>query len=454
MNSATTFTGAPHSHGPRRNRLELTRSSLLVVPLSLAAGAALTTSTQLAMVSIALAVSLVVVQTASPRLLLIVLVAATFVTRFRITVAGFHFLPEHFLAACLLLRLMLAGKSSAISRVLTDRTVLLLGMFIAWEAGVSLLQAPQPAKSLPIVGWLALDWIILIVVLATWRDSVQLERLTARFNVSLAAIAVLLWLAYVGAGSALGTQGGYTSGGRAVFALSWEANALASTLAVWGLVGLSSRDAAVQRLARIGAPLAIAAIAVSYTRSAVIGLALGLIVWTASGDRLAARKVFRLAAITLGAVVVLGFVHQVATPVEKRFTKLLALNSGTAAFRMDSVQTASNDLTGFDFVVGRGAESFGQIHTDPTRPGQPAYIGELPVQILYDSGLIGFVLLATALASLRPFARKHTGRALGVLTVYLVAATATSPFWFGWTWILISLAIMTRPTPTKGMASP
>jgi hypothetical protein len=330
---------------------------------------------------------------------------------------------------------------------------MLLAMFIVWQAMVSLLQAPQPAKSLPIVGWLALDWVMLIAVLATVQDSVQLERLTARFNVSLAMIAVLLWLAYVGAGSVLGTQGGYNSGGRAVFALSWEANVLASTLAVWGFVGLSSRDASVQRLARIGAPLAIAAIAVSYTRSAVIGLALGLIVWTASGDHLAARKVIRLAAMTLGAVVVLGFVHQVATPVEKRFAKLLALNSGTAAFRMDSARTASNDLKGIDLVVGRGAESFGQLHSDPTRPGQPRYIGELPVQILYDSGLIGFVLLAAALASLRPFARKHTGRALGLLVVYLVAATATSPFWFGWTWILIGLAVMTRPTSTQKMAT-
>jgi hypothetical protein len=405
--------------------------------------------TQVAIAFVALAFGLIVVQTASPRLLLTMLVAATFVTRFRIAVAGFHFLPEHFAAACLLLRLTLDGKSGAIRRVLRDRTVLLLAVFIVWEAIVSLLQAPNPAKSLPIVGWLALDWVLLIAVLATWQDSARLERLTARFNVTLAMIAVLLWLAYVAAGSALGTQGGYAGGGRAVFAVSWEANVLASTVAVWGFVGLSSRDASVQRLARIGAPLAIAAIAVSFTRSAVIGLALALIVWTASGDRLAARKAVRLAAVTLGAVVILGFVHQVATPVEKRFTKLLALNSGSAAFRLESVRTASTDLSGINAIVGRGAESFGQLHSDPTRPGQPAYIGELPLQIVYDSGLIGFALLAAAVATLRPFARKHTGRALGVITVYLVAATATSPFWFGWTWVLISLAIMTRPTTAK-----
>jgi hypothetical protein len=423
------------------------------VPIALAAGGALTLGTPLAIGSIALAMGLIIVLTASPPLLLTVLVAATFVTRFRITVGGLHFLPEHFATAGLLLRLTLDGKSSGIWRVARDRTVMLLAIFIAWEAIISLLQAPQPAKSLPMVGWLALDWVMLIAVLAAVQDSVRLERLTARFTVSLAVIAVLLWLAYAAAGSALGTQGGYTGGGRAVFALSWEANVLASTLAVWGFVGLSSRDASVQRLARFGAPLAIAAIAVSYTRSAVIGLALGLIVWTASGDRLAARKVLRLAAITLGAVAILGFVHQVATPVERRFTKLFALNSGTAAFRMEAVQTASNDLRGVNAIVGLGAESYGQLHLDRTRPGQPAYIGELPVQIVYDSGLIGLLLLGGALASLRPFARVHAGRVIGVITVYLVAATATSPFWFGWTWILISLAIMTRPTPTSRTGS-
>jgi hypothetical protein len=34
---------------------------------------------------------------------------------------------------------------------------------------------------------------------------------------------------------------------------------------------------------------------------------------------------------------------------------------------------------------------------------------------------------------------------MGVLVIYLTAAAATSPFWFGSTWLLIALGVLTLP---------
>jgi hypothetical protein len=373
------------------------------------------------------------------------LVVATFVTRYRIPIGGFHFLPEDFIAIGLLVHLALHGKSSAIFRAISDRTVLLLGLYVVWQSMISLLQAPNSAMSLRVDGWLALDWLLLVAVLAAWEGPARLERIAAVATTWLAVLALVLWLAYVGIGSTLGTQGGYGSG-RAAFALSWESNILASTLAVWAFVCLTSQNQRVKRTMKLGAPLALLAIGASYTRAGVIGFVTGLVIWIAWERRSATRTVMQLIAAGIVVAALVVTVAPKATQLlDSRFSTLVAFDSGTAAIRRQSVEVALGDLHGANVLVGHGSEAFGQFHTSPWEPGQPWYIGELPVQLLYEGGLIGVLLLCLALASLRPFSRKHPGRAVGAIAIYLFAASATSPFWFGWTWILIALAIMTRP---------
>lgn len=435
----------------RSSRTILQRSVLLGA-LALIAGWLIAAEGGVAKAALAVVAGLVIIQMSGVSQLLAALVAATFVTRFRIVVGGFHLLPEDFVAVCLLLRLVLDGQVREVVRATMDRTVLLLGAFVVWEAAVSLVMPPDPAKSLHIVAWLALDWLILVAVLAARRGTGEIEGVVARCTIVFAAVAVVLWLAYVGAGSTLGTQSGYASGARSVFGLSWEANILASTLAVWGLVTLSSANRSVRRLARLATLLAIVAIAATLTRAAMIGFGLGALVWAAMGYSTTRRRVLRLAVMVVIAGVLLAQVPQITAAIGPRLTDLIALNNGTGAERLQTVRTALGDLHGLRLFVGLGGEAYGQLHYDPTQPGHPGYIGELPVQILYESGVIGVLLLVGALVSLRPLGRKQTGRALGVLVVYLVAASATSPLWLGWTWLLIGLAIMTRPSCSAGYA--
>ena len=380
------------------------------------------------------------------RVLLPVLVVSTFVTRFRIDVAGFNFLPEHVLVLALVLALVVEGRSQLLLRAATDRTSLAMAAFIGWLALVSFVQAPAPTESLSIVGWLCLDWLILVSVIATVRSSARLERLTAGSSTALAVLALALWIAFIFAGSTLGTQGGldYATGSRAVFAVSWEANILGSTLALWAFIGLSSSDHVVGRIMRFGLPLALAAMVVSSTRAAILGFGAGLLTWLVLERRDSVSRSLRIIGMTaLVAVLVTVLMPQAVVPVEGKLGELLSFGSGNGALRLQAAETAIEDLKGQNAVVGYGANSFGQLHADPTQPEKPWYLSVLPLQILYDGGLVGVLLVLIALATVKPFRRP--ARAFGALAVYCSAATATSPFWLGTTWLLIALAVLTRP---------
>ena len=110
------------------------------------------------------------------RRLVALLVGATFVTLFRIDVAGLSFRPEHFALVPCLAAVVLAGRSRALVDAALDRTVLLLGSFVAWNAIVSIFQAPDPGASLRIVGWLLIDWLILVTLVAVIDDPEDLAR--------------------------------------------------------------------------------------------------------------------------------------------------------------------------------------------------------------------------------------------------------------------------------------
>lgn len=423
--------------------------SVAIALLCVVVGAVGTTLPSMALVMLGLA-AILASQILRSRFLLTILVFATFITRFRVDVAGYHFLPEHLFVVALLVSLTLEGKGTELWRAATDRTSLALGVFIVWQALVSIAQSPHPSQSLAIVGWLCLDWGLLIAVLASCQGAPQLERLAVRSGVILAGIAVAIWFLYLTAGTTFGTQGGMDYGSsRAVYGLSWEANLLASTLAIWAFVGLTSPRQDVRRIVRIGGPLFLLAIVASFTRAVILGATGGLIAWILLRGRNVGERTGRMVSICVLAALIFVIALPFVVPIEGKLGNLIDIGSGsTGALRLDAADAALGDLHGGDLLVGLGANSFGQRHMDPTQPGTPWYLSILPMQILYDSGIVGVLLLGLALATLNPLRR--IGRSVGVLMIYGSAATATSPFWLGTTWLLIALAIMTRPDDVAG----
>jgi hypothetical protein len=379
--------------------------------------------------------------------LLWLLVGSTFITLYRIDVAGANLRLEHFVLVACLVALVLEGGVRALIDVAGDRTMLLFGAFILWSASVAMVQAPEPGDSLMIVAWLALDWLMLAVLVSSFDDAKEVAGVGATWAGIAGAVGVGVWILAFGLGSSFGvTQtSDALSGARSAYGLSFEPNLLGATMAMWAVVVFTGCTRLSKRARTAVVAIASAAIVLSFTRAAGIGLLAGLLVWALAGGSRALRKSATLLASIAAVMFVLAtFAPQLAEPVTVRASQAFDFDSGTGKIRVQLWEAALDDLKGYDLAFGLGADTFGHRHFDPTVPGQPAYLGNLPLQVLYETGIVGVVLLGATVISLFTRRRLRDGRALGLLAVYLICASATSPFWYGTTWVLVAIAMIDR----------
>jgi O-antigen ligase len=242
-----------------------------------------------------------------------------------------------------------------------------------------------------------------------------------------------------------GTQREVITGARSAYGLSYESNVLAGLMATWVFIALTSQDPATGRVRALLIAFGTAAMLLAYTRAAVLGLVAGVAVWAAFGGWLARRRLVRVAAVAAAlALAAVAVVPTVTTPLYDKLSSASPFSSSTGAVRVTSWSLALGDIGGGRWLAGLGVNSYGQRHLDFTKPGTntPGYLGNLPLQIVYETGVVGVLLVAAALASLRPMLGPRRGRALGLLVLYTCTAIATSPFWFGSSWILIALAVL------------
>ncbi|MGO2112117.1 MAG: O-antigen ligase family protein [Pseudoclavibacter sp.] len=131
-----------------------------------------------------------------------------------------------------------------------------------------------------------------------------------------------------------------------------------------------------------------------------------------------------------------------------------SVEGGTVGFRMKIIEMALDNLHGANLWFGNGTNTFGITHIQPDTPGNVSgHIIILPVQVLYDAGIVGLALLValfvTAFAY-TPAPRKPV--AAGVLAAFLVSATMTSFFWFAITWLMF--AVLLRPADGDDVVKP
>jgi hypothetical protein len=373
------------------------------------------------------------------------LIGSTFVTRFRIDVFGANFRPEHFVLAVCLVAMLMAGRAQALMAAASNRTVVLFACFVAWSALVSVLTPPEPGESLLIVGWLALDLVMLVVLLASTNNSETLARSGVLWTGWASAAAIVFWLVGRSSGAPFVASDG------AAIGLSFEPNLLGATLAMWAFVAFTGVHSLSRRTRTVVVALAVTGLGLSLTRAAMAGLALGLLVWAAlQGTRAKARALRLLGSLIAVSALLVAVAPGAIDPVSEDVSNTFEFGTGTGQQRVESWRTAIDDLDGFDWVVGLGTNSFGQRHLEPTLPTTPTpqYLANLPLQVVYDTGIVGALLLVATLLSLFRRRRLRDGRALGLLTVYLACAVATSPFWYGTTWVLVAIAVLhDRPDP-------
>lgn len=392
------------------------------------------------------------------RRLAVLLIGSTFVTVFRFNILGANFRLEHLVLLACVVAMVAAGRQRHLIAAAWDRTAVLFAAFVLWSAIVSALRATKPAESLLIVGWLALDWLMLVVLLACGRDAAGLARTGARWAAVAAVVAIILWTSAQAAGTSLGVFN--DTGATAASGFSFEPNLLGATMALWAYVALTGLRRMGRRAAAWVVILCTAALSLSLTRAAMVGLGLGVVVWAAlAGVRARVRLTRFVVAFAALAAMVVVFAPQVAGPISHNVSDAFDFGGGTGKNRLESWHTAIADMGGLALVAGHGTNSFGQHHFEPTLPTTPtpAYLSNLPLQILYDTGIVGTVLLTAVVASILGRRRIRDGRAVGLIIVYVVCGAATSPFWYGTTWLLVAIAVLDRrdkePTPNPASQS-
>lgn len=370
------------------------------------------------------------------------LVLSLFTTRLVIQVGGVGVRPEHVMAVALFAHACIRSKRGATLRAMVHPGALWFGAFIVWSALTSWFQAPDVAKSMVIVLWLASDWIILVAILAVGPKPSELIRQGARCARIAAVAAIVLWFLGAAGLTAFGTQVVHGVAFRSAYGLSFESNILAGVLMVWAFIAWTDSRHLTPRLRTATIALCLVAATLAYTRAAFVGFLLGSLLW-----RLQAKKTLRIPVgkVVASAVAVLCLAvlfPQFSSPFVARAGQLLDFGSGTGAQRVSASTTALKDLRGADLLLGLGSNSYGQRHLEPTLPDTPtpAYLANYPLQVLYDSGLIGSILLFGAFLVVVPVKGTRRRRALLIAVVYLVCAIATSPGWFASTWFLFAIA--------------
>ena len=378
------------------------------------------------------------------------LVLCTSLTRPAIELAGFNFRLEHLFLFALIGRIAIEKPSVLAYRVTGLEGI--AALFVAWNAITSLLWAPDVASSLAIVGWMGLDVAILFVLGHALASGLVSWRLLLTAAITGAAlhglVAFALWVAGIAFGTAVGVQEEHFTGGLSAYGLAYEANMLGIQEMVW-LVVLASTVLSSSMRARapiwLGLTLGLVA---SLTRAAWLGLlGFGMVAVVIGGRRgggLASRG--RVASSLAAAALLGGFVliatgDYVGPLVSQKGAALVDLQSSTGAARVETWELAIGDLQNEPraIVFGLGTNSFGQRHLDPTNIQEVGYLGNLPLVILYDTGLVG---AAIALLFCIKFIRRSRFRgwtSFGFLVAIGIAGTATNPVWFGFIWVAFVL---------------
>jgi hypothetical protein len=381
---------------------------------------------------------------AGVRFILSALVASTFVTRFKFQALGLHFRPEDGLVLAALVALMLCHKPPGrLSNSAARMPIVILCLYVAWTLAISLIMSPKPAASLSVTGWLALDVAILVVLITGFKSASALEEVGVKWACVAFACADVLY--FIGNRIGFGIQIDTVTHSKSAYGLSYEANLLASTAAIWLFLAISSPKVRTHWTYKLLLPVGFFALIASFTRAADAALIAGLGVWGLLEGYRARQMLFRrLGILLVAASLLLIAVPSLGSPVAKKLGQLTNVDGTTGKVRVTTSSEALKDMADFNWVLGLGANSFGQRHLDYTRPDQDVsgYLGVLPLELVYDGGIVAILLLLYAFFTLRPFRLASPARALGLLVVYVVASLATSPFWLGSTWVIVALGVL------------
>lgn len=168
------------------------------------------------------------------------------------------------------------------------------------------------------------------------------------------------------------------------------------------------------------------------------------------GVERAGVTIILLALVALGGVYVLSSSSPTFEAIQQKAGDLVNINTGTGRARLNETSIALEDWK-TSKVLGLGIGTFNQHHPQPEKTN---YIGNIYLRALYESGLLGAVLLVAFLLLLfwpnrsLLYASGDLAAVSRALTfggaVLLVAYAATDATLFIWPWILFALIRASR----------
>jgi len=415
-----------------------------------------TSDPRISLVCAGLAITLLAGTFFGPKPLVTALIILSAMTYFRLPVGNLNLRLDTALVPACVLSCAVHGHLSAFIRQFRRREIQLLAVYLVLNYAASVAFSENRAASLTICIWLTLNLLIVALALTVFEDDKQgLYRRMYMAASIVVATGVGGWVLAALTGNTIGASLDAGQGLRAR-GISFEPNILAGVAAMWTLILLTQ-----QRHLRKGewlfVALAVAAIPLSTTRAAFVALAAGLCVFAL---RMGAR-VTRLIPVTLAGGLALAVVR-VATPgafasITTKFADLSFTNQ-TSSYRLDSWRLAVQQMSGTDWLTGKGTNSFGQRNFDPTHPGEhlPYYLGNLPLATVYDVGLVGIAVLfvVAVILARRKGPDSHGARRAAVLVTFVLLSVGTSPFFFSTYWLFIAIALARSKTTDPQVVLP
>lgn len=338
---------------------------------------------------------------------------------------------------------VLRGEIHKVGQWVSKPPLVALALWVALQGVVSIAYAPDRAASLFVVTLYVADLCITLLALAAFGDDrPALERALLFSAVFLACSGLVAWAqAFVAGVDNWGAIVGLDTGARAS-GVAIEPNILAAWAAIWIVIVLTAGHVS-KRAALALVPLVLV-IPLTTTRAAVLGVAVGLLIYFLGSPSIVRRVLPAGVLLILAAATMHVFASDYSAAIIDKLSDV-QFQDYNSIYRYMSWRLAMEDVSG-SWLFGLGTNTFQQRHVSPTSDFfDPTgyYLAALPLQVLHDTGILGVVLVGFAALTL--LRSGHRLRRLAVMMTFLVTAIATSPFYLSSWWLLIAVALAQQP---------
>ncbi|MFE8884425.1 O-antigen ligase family protein [Pseudarthrobacter enclensis] len=376
--------------------------------------------------------------------------------------SGLTVLPEHIFLVALVSHSLAKTPGRLKQKSLVSPTpsphLMLAGTFIlCWlltVAAFSLFNSPSPMSSLRLLVWLSINVIALLVVKFLEVETAQLVGDALRACTVVFPLYIAAWAAANATGVRnIFVEADYASATFRLKGLMLEPNLLAGLALLMLCVAFSYRDQLNRSLFLASAAVLTFAIFVTYTRAAwvVLFFVIAHSIWS---SKLRHKILFIFSFTVLTATLALLFADggsiqagSIVDTIRSRFESLTNFESGTGAYRFRIWSIAIEEINEDGWFFGHGYNAFAQSHSAADTSDGTLYLSLLWLALVYDGGLIAFMLFTGAFLLLWT---KSKAGSIWFYVAFITLSTSTNPIWYMFPWVFAVLLVPSEASLPSG----